>query len=86
MIEGSYLASGYYDATFERAGLSMRFKSRTYPLERYARALESAGLLIERIVEPAQLDEVVAVDPAEKRWQRLANFLFLRAVKRPEKN
>lgn len=82
VIRGSYLAPGSYDETYERAGLSMRFRSRTYPLEAYARALESAGFLIERIVEPAQLDEAVAADPAEARWQRLANFLFVRAVKR----
>jgi len=82
VIEGSYLAPGYYDETFERAGLSIRFRSRTYPLERYAKALESAGFLIERLLEPARLDAVVTDDPAEARWQRVANFLFLRAVKR----
>lgn len=84
VIEGSYLAPRYYDATFERDGLSMRFRYRTHSLEAYARALESAGFLIQRILEPAQLDEVVAGDPAEARWQRLANFMFVRAVKPPK--
>lgn len=81
VIDGDYLEGGVFDQTFERAGLVMRFRSLTYPLEAYSRALEHAGLLIEMLREPAQTDEQVQMDPAERRWQRLPNFLFLRAVK-----
>jgi SAM-dependent methyltransferase len=81
VIDGDYLGGSVFDQTFERAGLVMRFRGLTYPLEAYSRALEDAGLLIEMLREPAQTDEQVKADPAEGRWQRLPNFLFLRAVK-----
>jgi ubiquinone/menaquinone biosynthesis C-methylase UbiE len=35
VITGTYLAAHLFDDTFERAGLSMRFKSWCYPLEEY---------------------------------------------------
>jgi SAM-dependent methyltransferase len=81
VIEGNYLKSGSFDETFERAGLIMRFRGLTHPIEAYARALEDAGLLIDRLREPAQRDAAVASDPAEARWQRLPMFLFIRAVR-----
>jgi hypothetical protein len=59
----------------------MRFRGFTHSIESYAWALEDTGLLIERLREPAQRDDVVASDPAEARWQRIPNFLFIRAVK-----
>ncbi|MGA9159889.1 MAG: hypothetical protein WB297_03340 [Actinomycetota bacterium] len=59
----------------------MRFRGFTHSIESYARALEEAELLIERLREPAQQDDVVASNPAERRWQRLPNFLFIRALK-----
>lgn len=83
VIEGGYLTSGLFDQTFERAGMVMRFRGQTHPLEAYTKALERAGLLIERITEPAQTDEAVEADAAERRWQRLPMFLFLRALKPP---
>ena len=81
VIDGDYLTSGVFDQTFERAGLTMRFRGSTVPLEGYFAALEGAGFLIERLLEPAQRPEAVEADPAEGRWQRLPNFLFMRAVK-----
>ena len=61
----------------------MTFDGITYPLDGYARALETAGLLIETIREPAP-----AADAAERsetagwaRWHRIPMFLMLRAVK-----
>jgi hypothetical protein len=59
----------------------MRFRSLTHSIEWYFRALEAAGLVVERLREPPQPDEAVEADPAERRWQRLPNFLFVRATK-----
>jgi SAM-dependent methyltransferase len=81
VIKGDYLNPGIFDETFERAGLVMRFHGFMHPIESYVRALEEPGLLIERLREPAQRGDVVASDPAERRWQRLPMFLFVRALK-----
>jgi SAM-dependent methyltransferase len=45
-------------------------------------ALEAAGLVIERLREPAASPAAVAHRPSYQRWQRLPAFLHLRAVKR----
>lgn len=81
VIEGAYFGRRRIESSFDRAGLQMTFHSWCYPLEAYAKAFESAGLLIEAIREPAQRDDVVAGDAAEARWQRLPMFLFLRLLK-----
>lgn len=83
IIQGDYLTKRVFDETFERAGLSMRFRGWCYPLEDYGHAFEAAGLLVESLREPAVPDEAVENDPAERRWQRLPLFLFLRLVKPP---
>ncbi len=59
----------------------MAFHSEHRPLEAYGRALETAGLMIEAIREPKAPDELVALDPAGRRWQRIPMFLHARAVK-----
>jgi len=82
VISGSYLERRRIEEPFERDGLRITFRGWTYPLADYARALEKAGLLIEAIREPAVPEEAVLADPAEARWARLPNFLFLRAMKR----
>lgn len=79
---GSYLDSRLSHGTFERDGLRMTFHSRTHPLEDYARALEDAGFLIERVREPAAPPELVATRESYRRWQRVPMFLHLRAIKR----
>ena len=81
VIGGDYLNPAFFDETFERSGLVVRFRGPTFSIESYSRALEAAGLLVERLREPAQPDAVVASDPAERRWQRLPCFLFIGAVK-----
>jgi SAM-dependent methyltransferase len=81
VIDRNYLEPQRFDETFERSGLRIRFRGSTFPLEAYAAALEDAELVIERIREPRQTDEAVERDPAEARWQRIANFLFIRARK-----
>ena len=81
VIDRSYLDSGLFDETFERSGLRIRFRGSTFPLEAYSAALEEGGFVIERIREPRQTAEAVENNPAEARWQRLPNFLFIRARK-----
>ena len=81
VINGDYLATTTFDQTFERSGLVIRFRSLTHSIEAYFRALEDAGLVVERLREPRQRDEAVEADPAERRWQRMPNFLFIRARK-----
>ena len=76
VIRDSYLDSRRYADVVERDGLQMTFTSVHRPLQAYGAALESAGLLIERIVEVPD-----DTDPPGDRWQRIPLFLDLRAVK-----
>jgi SAM-dependent methyltransferase len=70
-----YFERGESHERFERAGLAMTFHSLLRPLEDYTRALEEAGFVLDALREPA--------DPAgDPRWQRVPNFLYLRARKR----
>jgi SAM-dependent methyltransferase len=81
-IPGAYLGRHRFEAdTFERDGLEITFAGWCYALEEYAAALEAAGLLIERLREPAASAAAVAHRPSLRRWQRLPAFLHLRAVK-----
>jgi SAM-dependent methyltransferase len=81
-IPGAYLGRHpLEEATFERDGLEITFAGWRYALEEYAAALEAAGLLVERLREPAAPPAAVASRPSYRRWQRLPVFLHLRAVK-----
>jgi len=80
VISGSYLDSRRVACRVERDGLEMNFWGWSYPLSDYTRALEDAGFAIEALREPKQRDDVVADDPAEERWQRIPQFLYIRAV------
>ena len=80
VVTGSYFEQRHYKETFERDGLAMTFSSSTHTLEGYARALESAGLLIESIREPQAPRAAASRDPGEERWRRVPIFLFLNAV------
>jgi len=72
VVEGTYFDEGSYELTTHRDGLTFTFASRTYPLESYARALESAGLLVEALREPVGESD---------RDSRMPEFLMWRAVK-----
>jgi SAM-dependent methyltransferase len=82
VVGGSYLGRHRVDEVFERDGLQMHFTGWRYPLENYARALEDAGLLIERLREPAAPASAVSARAELERWQRVPSFLHLRALKR----
>jgi SAM-dependent methyltransferase len=82
VIAGSYLGRRRFEGTFGRGELTMTFRGWCYPLEDYARALEAARFVIERIREPAASDAAVAAGgDAERRWQRVPLFLQLLARK-----
>jgi SAM-dependent methyltransferase len=80
-IAGSYLDSHYYADDLARDGLEVTLVSAHRPLQTYTEALTEAGLLIERLREPAVPDHALR-KPHSRRWQRLPLFLHLRAVKR----
>ena len=58
-----------------------RLSDRPIPLEGYVGALESAGLLLERLREPAPDDALVAEVPATARLRRIPLYLHFRALK-----
>ena len=81
VIDDTYFGRRAFEGTFTRDSLAMTFRGWVYPLEDYARPLEDAGFAIEALREPAATDAEVARDPAERRWQRVPNFLMARALK-----
>ena len=80
MIDGSYLAPSYYEDDMLRDGLQVSFASAHRPLQTYTEALAGAGLLIERLREPAVPEHAIH-KPRARRWQRLPLFLHVRALK-----
>ena len=79
VISGSYLAESFYEDNLVRDGLEITFVSAHRPLQTYTDAISGAGLLIERLREPA-VPESAITRPRSRRWQRLPLFLHLRAV------
>lgn len=76
IMRQSYFEQRGFADTVERDGLRMTFTSRHRPLEAYFAALESAGLMVERLVEIPD-----STDPPGDRWQRIPLFLHFRAIK-----
>jgi SAM-dependent methyltransferase len=76
IIRESYFDARRYTDVVERDGLRMTFSSWHRPLQAHFAAVESAGLLVERVVEIAD-----TTDPPGDRWQRLPLFLHIRAIK-----
>jgi ubiquinone/menaquinone biosynthesis C-methylase UbiE len=76
VMRDSYFATRRYRDVVKRDGLRMTFNSIHRPLEAYVAAFESAGLLIERLVEVPDPNY-----PPGHRWRRIPLFLHLRAVK-----
>ena len=75
-IRDSYFEERSSSETFERDGLTMTFASRHRSLERVARTILDAGLLIDHVAEVADL-----ADPPRSPWSRLPLFLHLGALK-----
>jgi SAM-dependent methyltransferase len=73
-IEGSYFERTRREFPVERDGLEMTFLDAHRPLEDYFRALEAAGLVVERLRDIRDDG-----DPDDSRWQRIPLFLHLRA-------
>jgi SAM-dependent methyltransferase len=80
-ITGSYLDAHYYADELARDGLEITLVSAHRPVQAYTEAVADAGLLIERLREPA-VPEHAWFQPRSRRWQRLPLFLHVRAVKR----
>jgi SAM-dependent methyltransferase len=78
---GSYFAEYSYAETRERAGARMTFHDIHRPLERYAAALERAGLLIEALREPRPSAAAVAAHPSMAQWLTRPCMLHVRALK-----
>ncbi|MFN7975872.1 MAG: class I SAM-dependent methyltransferase [Acidobacteriota bacterium] len=80
VMRDSYLGERDYEESLGRAGLTMTFHSRHRPLESYARALEGAGFLIEKVREPPAIENR-EMSERSKRWLRIPLFLHVLAVK-----
>lgn len=83
--DGSFVLTRTYGDTWRypdvlnRQGVEMTFHSEHRPLEAYARALESAGFVIETIREPRPDSGEMRSAPHEDRWRRVPTFLMMRA-------
>jgi ubiquinone/menaquinone biosynthesis C-methylase UbiE len=76
-VTGTYFGRRRFEGVEARDGLTMRFRGWSYALEDYARALEGAGFLLERIREPVP----DATTPLLLRWRRVPLFLHIRAIR-----
>lgn len=78
VIEGSYFEETQRLIPVERDGFEMTFLDQHRPLEDYFRAMESAGLLVDRLREIPDTSD----NEGAARWRRVPLFLNLRAVPR----
>ena len=81
IVENAYRGARPFAAVVERDGLTMDFAGHAYDIESYAWAFESAGLLVERLREPAPDLAVGVTQPGLERGVRVPYFLMLRLVK-----
>ena len=82
VIRGSYLEPEPQRFHSDRNGVRVEFYDRPIPLERYSRAVEAAGLLVEALREPRPPEAFVRARPAAARRLRIPLLLYLRATKR----
>jgi SAM-dependent methyltransferase len=78
--EVGYFQTVRYTEELERDGARMTLHDTHRPLSDYFNALESAGFLVERVVEPVPDDAYLAAVPEVERWRRRPGFLHVRAV------
>jgi SAM-dependent methyltransferase len=81
VIDGSYLESRRYAYYTDRDGIQLTFHGAHRPLEAYFDALATAGLLVERLLEPPIGSDFIEADDAERRWQRVPLYLLARGRK-----
>jgi SAM-dependent methyltransferase len=81
IVTGSYFEGPDRVWESDRDGIVFGFVDRVIPFERYTRALEGAGLLIEALREPAPSPDFVADAPSMGRHLRIPLFLHVRALK-----
>jgi SAM-dependent methyltransferase len=82
VIRGSYVDPEPKLWKSDRDGIQMTFWDQPIPLERYSRAFEAAGLLIEAVREPRPPKAFLRRRPIAARLLRVPLLLHLRAVKR----
>jgi SAM-dependent methyltransferase len=80
VIAGSYFENELVDDTVTNDRVTMTFHGWTHSIEDYARAVEGAGMVIERLREPRPAGEG-AEGRRFERWRRVPLFLFVRARK-----
>lgn len=72
VIADTYLGARRYEGVYQRDGVSMDFSGWAYDLETYFAAFESAGFVVERLMEPTP-------SPLrDAKWARVPMFLMLR--------
>lgn len=80
-VARSYFVPARVADVVERDGLRMTFESEHRPLERYFRAMEDAGLLIESVREPMPDPELVAEHPEAGRFADVPWAIFISAIR-----
>lgn len=80
--ETPYFEPGHYTDVVERDGIEMAFHGIHRPLEAYFEVLHDAGLVVERLREPAPTDADIAALPALAKVRRRPAFLHWLALRR----
>jgi SAM-dependent methyltransferase len=75
-----YFETVRYTEELERDGARMTLHDTHRPLGDYFGALQSAGFLVERVVEPIPDDAYIAAFPEAARWLERPGFLHVRAL------
>jgi SAM-dependent methyltransferase len=76
---GDYFETTRYSETIEAGGASLTLHDTHRPLTAYFDALASAGMLIERVVEPVPDEAYLAAVRDAPRWRERPGFLHVRA-------
>jgi SAM-dependent methyltransferase len=74
-----YFKTVRYTEKLERDGARMTLHDTHRPLSDYFSAIEDAGFLVERVVEPVPDDAYIAAFPGAARWLERPGFLHVRA-------
>jgi SAM-dependent methyltransferase len=75
-----YFETVRYTEELERDGARMTLHDTHRPLGDYFAALQDAGFIVERVVEPVPGDAYIAAFPEVARWLERPGFLHVRAL------